>query len=71
MALARLSSGAIIVASRKGSSVELSRWSMDGGGALSLLDSEQKMGPATTMDLQPVYADMLLTTARILKATSC
>ena len=64
VALARLSSGAIIVASRKGSSVDLSRWSMDGGGALSLLDDKiKKMGPATTMDLQPVYADMLLTTA--------
>jgi D-alanyl-D-alanine carboxypeptidase len=64
VALVRLSSGAIIVASRKGSSVDLSRWSMDGGGALSLLDDKiKKMGPATTMDLQPVYADMLLTTA--------
>ena len=56
--------GAIVVAYRKGSSVDLSRWSMDGGGALSLLDDKiKKMGPATTMDLQPVYADMLLTAA--------
>jgi D-alanyl-D-alanine carboxypeptidase len=63
VALTRLSSGAIVVANRKGSSVELSRWSMAGGGALSLLDSDIKMGPATTMDLQPVYSDMLLTAA--------
>ena len=63
VALTRLSSGAILVANRKGSSVELSRWSMDGGGALSLLDSGIKMGPAETMDLQPVYGDMFLTTA--------
>ena len=42
VALARLSSGAIIVASRKGSSVDLSRWSMDGGGALSLLDDKSR-----------------------------
>ncbi|HEU0304549.1 MAG TPA: serine hydrolase [Gaiellaceae bacterium] len=60
VALTRLFSGAIVVANRKGASVELSRWSMDGGGALSLLDSDIKMGPATTMDLQPVYADMFL-----------
>ena len=52
--------GPVIVANRKGSSVELSRWSMDGGGALSLLDSDIKAGPATTMDLQPVYGDMFL-----------
>jgi D-alanyl-D-alanine carboxypeptidase len=60
VALTRLSTDDIVVANRKGSSVELSRWSMDGGGALSLLDSEMKMGPATTMDLQPVDADMFL-----------
>jgi D-alanyl-D-alanine carboxypeptidase len=52
--------GPIVVANRKGSSVELSRWSMDGGGALSLIDSGIKAGPATTMDLQPVYGDMFL-----------
>ena len=63
VALTRLPSGAIVVANRKGSSVDLSRWSMAGGGALSLLDSDIKMGPATTMDLQPVYSDMLLTAA--------
>jgi D-alanyl-D-alanine carboxypeptidase len=58
-----LPTGAIVVANRKGSSVELSRWSMDGSGALTLLDSELKMGPAKTMDLQPVYSDMFLTAA--------
>jgi hypothetical protein len=36
---------------------------MDGGGALSLLDDNMKMGPATTMDLQPVYSDMFLSAA--------
>jgi D-alanyl-D-alanine carboxypeptidase len=60
VALARLPSGAIVLADRKGSSVELSRWSMDGGGSLSLLGSGVKLGPAATMDLQPVHADMLL-----------
>jgi D-alanyl-D-alanine carboxypeptidase len=64
VALARLLAGAIVVAYRKGSSVDLTRWSMDGGGALTLLDDKiKKMGPATTMDLQPVSADMLLTAA--------
>lgn len=63
VALTRLPSGAIVVAFRKGSSVELSRWSMDGGGALSLLDDKIKMGPAATMDLQPVYGGMFLTAA--------
>src|SRR5262249_3694576 len=53
VAVARLPSGPIVVANRKGSSVDLSRWSMDGGGSLTLLDSKIKAGPATTMDLQP------------------
>jgi D-alanyl-D-alanine carboxypeptidase len=60
-ALTHLPSGPIVVASRKGSSVELSRWSLDGGGALTLLDDGAKAGPATTMDLQAVYGDMFLT----------
>jgi len=60
VALTRLLAGSIAVANRKGASVELSRWSIDGGGALSLLDDGIKLGPATTMDLQPVYADMFL-----------
>ena len=60
-ALTHLASGPIVVASRKGSSVELSRWSMDGGGALSLVADKIKAGPATTMDLQAVYGDMFLT----------
>jgi D-alanyl-D-alanine carboxypeptidase len=61
VAITRLPLGAIVVATRKGASVELSRWSTDGGGALTLLDSGIKAGPATTMDLQPVYGDMFLT----------
>lgn len=56
----RLPSGAVVLASRKGSSVELSRWSMDSAGVLTLLASGIKAGPATTMDLQPVYGDMFL-----------
>jgi D-alanyl-D-alanine carboxypeptidase (penicillin-binding protein 5/6) len=60
-ALTHLPSGPIVVASRKGSSVDLSRWSLDGGGALSLVANKIKAGPATTMDLQAVYGDMFLT----------
>jgi D-alanyl-D-alanine carboxypeptidase len=60
IALARLPSGAIVVANRKGASVELSRWSMDNAGALTLVDSGIKAGPATTMDLQPVYSEVFL-----------
>jgi D-alanyl-D-alanine carboxypeptidase len=60
-ALTHLPSGPIVVASRKGSSVDLSRWSLDGGGALSLVADKIKAGPATTMDLQAVYGDMFLT----------
>jgi hypothetical protein len=59
--LTHLPSGAIIVASRKGSSVELSRWSLGGGGALALDDDGTKAGPASTMDLQAVYGDTFLT----------
>jgi D-alanyl-D-alanine carboxypeptidase len=60
-ALTHLPSGPIVVASRKGSSVDLSRWSLDGGGALSLVADKIKAGPATTMDLQAVHGDMFLT----------
>ena len=63
IALTRLQSDAIVVANRKGSSVELSRWSMDGSGHLTLLGGGTKMGPAVTMDLQPVYSGMFLTAA--------
>jgi serine-type D-Ala-D-Ala carboxypeptidase (penicillin-binding protein 5/6) len=60
VAVARLSSGPIVLANRKGASVELSRWSIDGAGALSLVASNVKLGPATAMALQPVYADIFL-----------
>jgi D-alanyl-D-alanine carboxypeptidase len=60
VAVTRLSSGPIILANRKGASVELSRWSMDGSGELSLESSNVKLGPATEMALQPVYGDMFL-----------
>ena len=63
VALTELPSGAIVMANRKGSNVQISRWSMDGGGALSLLASGVKLGPAATMDLQPVYGDMVLSAA--------
>ncbi len=61
IALERLPSGAIVLASRRGASVELSRWSLDGSGALTLLKSDIKAGPATTMGLQAVYGDVFLT----------
>jgi D-alanyl-D-alanine carboxypeptidase len=60
-ALTHLPSGPIVVASRKGSSVDLSRWSLNGGGALSLVADKIKAGPAATMDLQAVYGNMFLT----------
>ncbi len=60
VAVARLPSGDIVAANRKGSKVDLSRWSMGDAGALTLLDSGIKAGPATTMDLQPVSGDMFL-----------
>jgi D-alanyl-D-alanine carboxypeptidase len=60
VAIARLPLGAIVVANRKGSSVELSRWSLDGAGSLTPVASGIKAGPATTIDLQPVYGEMLL-----------
>jgi D-alanyl-D-alanine carboxypeptidase len=60
VAITRLPGGAIIVANRKGSSVELSRWSLGLGGTLTLLSSGKKLGSATTMDLQPVSGDMFL-----------
>ena len=60
VAVTQLPSGAIILASRKGSSVELSRWSMDGGGALTLLASGIKAGPATTIALQPAVGEIFL-----------
>jgi D-alanyl-D-alanine carboxypeptidase len=61
VALERLPLGAIVLASRKGSSVELSRWAMDGSGGLSLLKDGVKAGPATTMGLESVYGDTFLT----------
>ena len=60
VALMRLPSGAIVLATRKGSKIELSRWSMDGGGALTLVASDIKAGPGRTIDLQPVDAEMFL-----------
>jgi D-alanyl-D-alanine carboxypeptidase len=60
IAVTRLPSGAIVLATRKGATVELSRWSIGSGGALALGAAGVKAGPAATMDLQPVYADMFL-----------
>jgi D-alanyl-D-alanine carboxypeptidase len=60
VAVTRLSSGPIILANRKGANVELSRWSMDGAGALSLVASDVKLEPAIEMALQPVSADTFL-----------
>jgi D-alanyl-D-alanine carboxypeptidase len=60
VALTELPSDAIVAANRKGSSFELSRWSIGAGGGLSVVSSGLKLGPATTMGLQPVYDDMFL-----------
>ena len=61
VALARLPSGEVVVANRKGASSELSRWSLGGAGSLSLLEDGVKAGPATTMALQAVGGDLFLT----------
>ena len=55
-----LPSGTIVLANRKGSKAELSRWSLSAGGALTLLDSDITLGPAREMDLQPVSGDTFL-----------
>lgn len=60
VAVTRLSTGDIILATRKTNEVELSRWRMDRGGTLELLASGIQAGAATTMGLQPVYGDMFL-----------
>lgn len=60
IAVAQLPSGDVVVAFRKGSSVELSRWS-SAGNPLTLLSSGIKAGPATSMGIQAVSGDMFLT----------
>ena len=60
IAVTGLPSGTIVLAKRKGSKAELSRWSMSAGGALTLLDSDITLGPAGEMDLQPVSGDMFV-----------
>ena len=59
--LAQLGSGQVILASRKGSSVDLSRWSIAGNGTPTLLESDVKAGSATRMGMEPVSSDMFLT----------
>jgi D-alanyl-D-alanine carboxypeptidase len=61
VALTTLPSGDVIVANRKGSSAELSHWSLDGAGALTLLQDGVKAGPGTTMAVQAVGTDLFLT----------
>jgi D-alanyl-D-alanine carboxypeptidase len=62
VAVTRLPSGAIILATRTGAAVQLSRWTIARDGTLLLLASGISAGNATTMGLQPVYGDMFLTT---------
>lgn len=61
VAVTELPSGGLILASRKGSSVDLSRWAIAGDGTPTLLESDVKTGPATSMALEPVAADTFLT----------
>lgn len=61
VALTELPSGDVVLASRKGSSVDLSRWAIAGNGTPILVESDVKAGPATSMSLEPVAADMFLT----------
>lgn len=59
--VAQLPSGDVVTAFRKGSSVELSRWSSAGNGPLTLLSSGIKAGAATSAGIQPVSGSMFLT----------
>jgi D-alanyl-D-alanine carboxypeptidase len=60
VAVTRLPSGDIILALRMGSAVQLSRWTINRMGTLTLLASGIAAGNATTMSLQPVYGDGFL-----------
>jgi len=61
VAVTQLPSGDVIMMSRKGSSVDLSRWTIAGNGTPTLLESDVKAGPAASMALQSVYGDIFLT----------
>jgi D-alanyl-D-alanine carboxypeptidase len=61
VAVTQLPAGDVIVASRKGSSVDLSRWAIAGNGTPTLLESDVKAGPGLSMALQSVSADTFLT----------
>ena len=61
MAVTQLPAGDVIVATRKGSSVDLSRWAIAGNGTPTLLESDVKAGPGVVMALQSVSDDTFLT----------
>ncbi len=61
VAVTQLPAGDVIVATRKGSSVDLSRWAIAGNGTPTLLESDVKAGPGVVMALQSVSADTFLT----------
>jgi D-alanyl-D-alanine carboxypeptidase len=61
VAVTQLPAGDVIVATRKGSSVDLSRWAIAGNGTPTLLESDIKAGPGVTMALQSVSGDTFLT----------
>lgn len=63
VAVTRLAKGDIIMATRIGTAMELSRWQINEDGGLTLLASGIAAGTANTMGLQPVAPDMLLTAA--------
>ena len=63
VAVAHLSPSDFVIATRTNSSVQLSRWSFNRAGYLTLLASGVDAGNAKTIVLQPVYSDTFLTAA--------
>jgi D-alanyl-D-alanine carboxypeptidase len=63
VAVTRLASGDIVVATARGRGLTLARWTTAGTGSLHLLASDIPAGPASTVALQPVANDMFLTAA--------
>jgi len=61
VAVTHLSSSDFVMATRTGSNVQLSRWTIARDGTLMLLVSSINAGSATTMGLQAVYGDTFLT----------
>ncbi len=59
VAVTRLASGDIVVATVRGGALTLARWAT-AGGSLHLLANDIPAGPASTVGLQPVSDDMFL-----------